>query len=230
MRHLLLSAFLLMSFISFGQIYTPVKWTFDLKPSGNGEYLFTAKAKIDQGWWVYSQHLESEDGPIATTLSFDDSPAFKLLGKNKESDNVHKIHDKVFDMNVSKFQDYFTIEQKIKVVDASKPVSGSLNFMTCNDERCLPPTDVDFSLKVTGGSTGDASPKAANDAKSLTSVDKKPASEDLEKKKLTDQPSTSSSNTSPPSSGFATVAVTNSVPANSPGILAPVKWTFRSEK
>ncbi|MBK9983220.1 MAG: hypothetical protein IPP15_12570 [Saprospiraceae bacterium] len=175
MRHLLLSIFCLLSFVAIGQIYSPVKWKMDLQPSGNGEYLFTAKATIDKGWWVYSQHLESEDGPVATVVFFEEGPHYKLIGKNKESDNVHKIFDKVFEMNLAKYQDYFTIEQKIKVIDPSKPIVGVVTFMTCNDERCLPPTDVDFSLKATGKSSGDAKPKDAStsDTKSLTQADKK---------------------------------------------------------
>ena len=170
------------SFFSFGakgQIYSPVKWAFELKPSGGGEYIFTAKATIDEGWWVYSQHLENEDGPIATTLFFDEGPHFKLVGKNKESANAKKIFDKVFEMNVTKFQHYYTIEQKIKVTDPSKPITGVVNFMTCNDERCLPPTDVDFSLKATAGSSGDANPKSGTmETTSLTQGDKKLTAED----------------------------------------------------
>ncbi len=234
MRHLLLSIFTLLSFVAIGQIYSPVKWKMDLQPSGDGEYLFTAKATIDKGWWVYSQHLESEDGPVATVVYFEEGPHYKLIGKNKESDNVHKIFDKVFEMNVAKYQDYFTIEQKIKVIDPSKPIVGVVTFMTCNDERCLPPTDVDFSLKATGKSSGDAKSKDAStsDTKSLTQADKKIPAEDNssapEKKKLTEDanpPATSSS------TSFSNVIVAN-VPkgSSSPGILAPVKWTFSSVK
>ncbi|MGB3079637.1 MAG: protein-disulfide reductase DsbD domain-containing protein [Saprospiraceae bacterium] len=234
MRHLLLSIFCLLSFVAIGQIYSPVKWKMDLQPSGNGEYLFTAKATIDKGWWVYSQHLESEDGPVATVVFFEEGPHYKLIGKNKESDNVHKIFDKVFEMNLAKYQDYFTIEQKIKVIDPSKPIVGVVTFMTCNDERCLPPTDVDFSLKATGKSSGDAKPKDAStsDTKSLTQADKKVPVEDnstsAEKKKLTEDtnPSATSSSTS-----ISNVIVAN-VPkgTSSPGILSPVKWTFSSVK
>jgi thiol:disulfide interchange protein DsbD len=149
MRFLALALCFFYSILVSGQIYNPVKWAFDFKPTGNGEYLFTAKATIDEGWWVYSQHLENEDGPIATTVFFDEGPHFKLVGKNKESDNIKKIFDKVFEMNISKFQHYYTIEQKIKVIDPSKPITGVVNFMTCNDERCLPPTDAEFNLKAT---------------------------------------------------------------------------------
>src|SRR4030095_3177183 len=176
MRFLALALFSFYSVLVAGQIYNPVKWSFDFKPSGNGEYLFTAKATIDEGGWVYSQHLENEDGPIATTVFFDEGPHFKLVGKNKESDNVKKIFDKIFEMNVSKFQHYFTIEQKIKVIDSSKPITGAVNFMTCNDERCLPPTDVEFTLKVPSGSSGDANPKSVEPgSKSTAKTDNKSA-------------------------------------------------------
>src|SRR6185503_15242365 len=148
MRSLVLIIFTFLSLVATGQIYNPVTWSFELKSSGNSEYLFIAKATIDEGWWVYSQHLESADGPVATTVYFDEGPHFKLAGKNKESDNAKKIFDKVFEMNVTKYQHYFTIEQKIKVIDPSKSITGAINFMTCNDERCLPPTDAEFNLKV----------------------------------------------------------------------------------
>src|SRR5690606_12408404 len=122
------------------------------------------KATIEKGWWVYSQHLESEDGPIATTVNFDPGSHYKLVGANKESANVKKVFDKVFEMQVSKFAEYYTIEQKIKVTDPSKPITGYVNFMTCNDERCLPPTDVEFSLTATpaAGTKGKASEAPAD--------------------------------------------------------------------
>ncbi|HZV71320.1 MAG TPA: cytochrome c biogenesis protein CcdA [Saprospiraceae bacterium] len=235
MRHLLLIICTFFSFAAVGQIYNPVKWNFDLKSAGNGEYILTAKATIDKGWWVYSQHLESEDGPVATMVYFDEGPHFKLVGKNKESNNVHKIFDKIFEMNVSKFQDYYTIEQKIKVIDPSKPITGAINFMTCNDERCLPPTDAEFSLKVPPGGSGDAKSKAeaTSDTKSLTQADKKiPAEEkspSTEKKKLTEDAYTTASSSSTPSASKTnnTIAVTG---VSSTGIFNPVKWNIRSEK
>jgi thiol:disulfide interchange protein DsbD len=227
MRPFLLLTAILFHFVAAGQIYNPVKWNFDLKPLSNGEYLFIAKATIDDGWWVYSQHLESEDGPIATTVYFDEGPHFKLIGKNKESDNAMKIFDKVFEMNVTKFKHTYSIEQKIKVTDTSKPITGAVNFMTCNDERCLPPTDIDFELKPKPASTGDASPtpeKVKSLAKADTKSDPEANPPSVEKKKITEETSSSvvtdKENTS---------AVVSSSQQSSSGILSPVKWTFHSE-
>ncbi len=156
MRHFLLLLFTLLSITAWSQIYNPVKWTTQLVANSDGTQSFIAKAKIDEGWWVYSQYLASDDGPVRTTVNFDEGKHYKLVGKSKESDNAKKLFDKIFEMEVIKFQHTYTIEQKIKILDPSVPVSGYINFMTCNDERCLPPTDVEFSLLPVKGSSGDA--------------------------------------------------------------------------
>ena len=181
MRGIALILFSCFVLSGWSQIYSPVKWTTSLKDNGDGTYSLLANAKIEDGWWVYSQFLESEDGPIATTVNFDAGDHYKLVGKSKESDNALKIFDKVFEMEVVKFKHTYSIEQKIKISDTSKPITGYINFMTCNDERCLPPTDVDFNLIPTKGSSGDASPKKTETAPSkkksetsdATSVDEK---------------------------------------------------------
>ena len=169
MRATLLLLLSLITLTVSAQIYNPVKWAITLTPAGNGDYTFTAKATIDEGWWVYSQFLENEDGPIATTVNFDAGAHYKLEGKSKESDNAKKIFDKAFEMEVVKFQKYYTIQQKIKVTDPSKPITGYVNFMTCNDERCLRPTDAEFDIFATGGSTGDAA-QTGSDQKATAST------------------------------------------------------------
>lgn len=236
----------LLSFVAFlsvftvsAQIYNPVKWSFTLTPSDDGNYTFQAKATVDEGWWVYSQFLESDNGPIATTVNYDPGTHYKLIGKSKESDNAKKIFDKLFDMEVVKFQKYFTIEQKIKIIDPSKPLTGYVNFMTCNDVRCLAPVDVEFELFATKGSSGNAekTPAAAKEtasakepATSTSATSAKPVTETTaEKKKVTVE--TEAGNTP---SGPSTFSNTSSYQApaasTSPGIQKPVKWTFRSEK
>ena len=81
-----------------------------------------------------------------------------LVGKNEESGNRKEAYDKVFEMNLIKFSKTAVFTQRVSVADFSKPITGYLTFMTCDDSRCLPPTDVDFNFKLekkTGG-TGTA--------------------------------------------------------------------------
>ncbi len=125
----------------------PIKWSFSTKDAGNCQVDLILTGTIEEGWCTYSQFLESEDGPIATTLTFNQQGHFKLIGKAKEGGEIIKVHDKVFDMNLTKFKHKAIITQRVEVSDASKPIVGYITFMSCNDEMCLPPKDVDFTFK-----------------------------------------------------------------------------------
>lgn len=134
-----------MSLNSFGQILRPVRWNWKVERINENEYNLIFKARIQNEWSLYSQFIK-EGGPVATTINFDKGDQYKLLGDAKESNNVEVMHDKIFDMQIKKFHGYATFTQRIKVLDKSKPVKGYINFMTCDDTRCLPPTDVDFTF------------------------------------------------------------------------------------
>jgi Disulphide bond corrector protein DsbC len=125
----------------------PVKWSFNMKDAGNGEFDIVMTGAIDEGFYTYSQFLESEDGPIPTTVNFEEGAHFKLVGKAKESGEIIKVYDKVFGMNLTKFKHKAVFTQRVKVIDATKPIKGYVNYMVCTDEMCLPPSDAEFSLK-----------------------------------------------------------------------------------
>ncbi len=147
--------------ISFAQQYDPVDWSFEAKAVSGDEYDLVYKAKIDKGWYVYSQYLPSDEGPVATSVEYEGEKAFTTSGKSTEAGDKKSGYDAMFDMDVVKFKKDYTITQRIKVTDASKPVTGYLTFMTCNDKMCLPPTDVDFSIKLPAGSAPKAEEKPA---------------------------------------------------------------------
>lgn len=139
---------------SFAQILKPVTWKMDFKHINNDEFELIYTATIKDGWTIYSQFLESDDGPVATTFEFDGGSHFKLNGKTTEDElNRKSGHDKIFDMNVTKYSKKAIFRQKVKASDLSKPITGYLTFMTCDATKCLPPTDVDFefALKKQGG-------------------------------------------------------------------------------
>ena len=146
---------------AFAQQYDPVDWSFEAKAVSGDEYDLIYKAKIDKGWYVYSQYLPSDEGPVATSVEYEGEKAFTTSGKSIEAGDKKSGYDAMFDMDVIKFKKDYTITQRIKVTDVSKPVTGYLTFMTCNDKMCLPPTDVDFSIKLPVGSAPKAEEKPA---------------------------------------------------------------------
>lgn len=164
MRVLFLICFSLIGLSLNGQIFNPVKWSTAYEQIGEGEFKLQFTATIDEGWVIYSQYLESEDGPIPTGFYFEEGNHFELVGKNEESGNRKEAYDKVFDMQLIKFYKKAVFTQKVKVADLNKPIKGYLEFMTCDDERCLPPTEEEFSFtlqSIPADSRGAAEPAPA---------------------------------------------------------------------
>ncbi len=150
---------LLLTFFSINlsaQIHTPVKWATTHKQTADGEFDLIFTATIDDGWSIYSQYLESDDGPVRTTFEFEKESGYSLVGKNVETGTKKEGFDKLFDMNVIKFSKKAVFTQKVKVTDYSKPIVGYFEFMTCDDTKCLPPDMVDFEFKLENKMSGGA--------------------------------------------------------------------------
>lgn len=148
MRIVLFSIFLLTHFTLSAQFLSPVKWSTSFEKVSENEYNLIFTADIDAGWYVYSQYLESQDGPIPTTFTYEEGSHFQLIDKNVESGHKKEGFDEIFQMNVTKFQDKVTFTQKVLVNDPNTPIKGYLEFMTCDNERCLPPTEEEFSFML----------------------------------------------------------------------------------
>ena len=148
--------------ISYTQILEPVKWATEYKQVSDTEFDLIYTAKIDDKWSIYSQYLEGDDGPIPTSFTYDEGDHFNLVGKNEESGNRKESFDKVFEMNLIKFSKTAIFTQRVSISDFSKPITGYLTFMTCDDTRCLPPTDVDFNFKPKKAASGSSDTGASD--------------------------------------------------------------------
>lgn len=146
-RILLLAMLLPLAAVLKGQNH--ITWTYSIRDAGNKQVDLIFSGKIDEGWTTYSQFLESDEGPIATSFTFKEGPHYKLVGKAVETGGKVTKYDNVFGMNLTKFKHSAVFTQRVDVLDASKPIVGYMTYMSCNDESCLPPIDVDFSFSPT---------------------------------------------------------------------------------
>ena len=128
------------------QILTPVKWSYAAKKTGENEAVLFFKATIDNGWHIYSQTVK-DGGPVKTSFKFSSSTAFTLVGKTIEPTPITR-NEQVFKMDVSYFEKSVIFQQKIHLKSGKATVTGSLEYMTCNDHQCLPPEDIDFTIDV----------------------------------------------------------------------------------
>lgn len=137
-----------LQFNSFAQ-QDPTKWTFSVEKVENteNEYKVIFDVVLEPKWSIYSQHLESEDGPVATSFSFEETEGLELLGKVEELGDKIEGFDDLFEMNIAKYKKHVKFVQKVKI-KAAATLKGYATFMTCDDHQCLPPKDVDFAINV----------------------------------------------------------------------------------
>ncbi|TWR29819.1 sugar transporter [Mucilaginibacter pallidiroseus] len=137
---------LIITFSAQAQIESHVKWQYAFKKVSATEAVVLIKANIDNGWHIYSQNV-AEGGPVKTSFTFAPSKEFALVGKTIEPKPITR-YEKVFSMNVGFFENSVVFQQKIKLKGKNATVKGKLEFMTCNDSKCLPPDEVEFSIPV----------------------------------------------------------------------------------
>jgi len=138
--------FLFSVFNSFSQVFDPVKWKFKSEKLKNKEIELVFEAIIEKNWYLYSQDIP-EGGPIPTSFHFDNSDFFQLIGEVTEVTDPEVKYDPNFDLNVKLFSNKAIFKQKITAqTDESFVVKGFIEFMSCDNYRCLPPKEKDFEF------------------------------------------------------------------------------------
>ncbi|MEK6479740.1 protein-disulfide reductase DsbD domain-containing protein [Catalinimonas sp. 4WD22] len=115
----------------------PVKWTIESKKLNDKEYEIVYTAKIDNGWHLYSQFIKP-NGPNPTSFNLEESTKFIQIGKVTE-EKGYDAYEEFFKMEVKYFKDKAVFVQKIKKVNNDKvTLIGEIEFMSCNNEVCVP--------------------------------------------------------------------------------------------
>ena len=152
---------------SLAQIQEPVLFKTEWKTLSETEVQIVFTGTIDSGWHVYSTDLP-EGGPIAATFNTDKMEGIELVGKLMPEGKEIEAFDKVFDMKLRYFEEKATFVQKLKITAASYFIEGYLQYGSCNDENCMPPTNVEFKFSGKGAAGAPASTDEAIPAMKLT--------------------------------------------------------------
>ena len=141
-------SFLLLSFVVYAlqaQIKDPVKFKTELTSLSDTEAEVVFTAAIDNGWHVYSTDL-GDGGPISATFNVDNKSGVELVGKLKPVGKEVATFDKLFEMKVRYFENTAKFVQKVKFTGGAYAIEGYLEYGACDDESCLPPTQVPFKF------------------------------------------------------------------------------------
>ena len=129
----------------YAKIQEPVKFKTELKNISATEVEIVFTASIEPGWHVYSTDL-GDGGPISATFNTDKLTGAELAGKLRPVGKEVASFDKLFEMNVRYFEHTAQFVQKLKLTGGAYQITGYLEYGACNDENCLPPTQVEFSF------------------------------------------------------------------------------------
>jgi len=145
--------FILLAVFSVGlvsaQSLNPVSWNFSSKKINDKEFELQLTATIQQGWHLYSQTQPEDAIAQPTSFNFNKNPLLDLNGKVKEVGKMEKYKDEKLDISANQYSNKVVFVQRVKMKGKAKTaVTGKLEFQTCNDEKCLPPKTVNFSIAL----------------------------------------------------------------------------------
>lgn len=130
------------------QIKDPVKWEFSAQKKSSNTYELVITASLEKGWHIYSQNT-GKGGPIPTVFAFTKNPLISFVGKTKETGKLETVFDKNFNTTVKYYSNEVVFIQQIKLkADIKTNITGTVEYMVCDDEKCLPPKLKKFDIKI----------------------------------------------------------------------------------
>lgn len=127
----------------------PVTWSFSAVKTGDKMYEIHMKATIQDGWHLYSQKQPEDAIAIPTAFVVNPNPLFSLDGKIKEVGKMEVMNDKELGVSANQYSKTVDFVQKIKLKGSAKTnFSGTVEYQTCDDKKCLPPKKVNFSVAI----------------------------------------------------------------------------------
>ena len=145
---ILFAALLFISFNLRAQVLDPVDWNFSVEKVSDTEAELVFRADIENKWHLYSQHLP-EGGPIPTSFHFNDPNGYKRVGEVVEVSKPEEKYDASFGLDLKMFSREAEFRQKVTLTGSGTiEIDGFIEYMCCDDERCLPPVEEEFSFSI----------------------------------------------------------------------------------
>ena len=151
MKKILLSGLAILFIqVLIAQSSKEVQWTYSAKKIADKMYEVHMMATINGDYHLYSQDVGGE-GPVATSFSFTKSPLLALDGKVRESGKLIKKFETAWSHDVRYYEKNVDFVQVVKLKSNLKTnLAGKVEFMVCNDKKCLPPAEVEIKVNVGG--------------------------------------------------------------------------------
>lgn len=172
MRKLLSIIALFCTLSAAAQFASPVKFTVKENKISDSELEVVFTGKIDAGWHVYGTDIK-DGGPTKAELTLEKQTGVKPKGSLKGKGSLHKAMDEMFGMEVSYYEGSVIFVQTFTITEEKYNIEGYLTYGACNDQNCIPPTDVDFKFEGTGKPAAVPAPAKGEEPQKDVKVDEK---------------------------------------------------------
>jgi len=136
------------SFLAMADVKDPVSWSFTAKKKSDKSYDVVITATLASPWHIYSMTSPKGAGQ-PTKIGFKKNPLVTIVGAVKENGKLQSEYSKDFDATVKYYSNKVEFVQNVKVKGTAKTnITGTIEYMVCNDERCLPPSTKTFEIKL----------------------------------------------------------------------------------
>ena len=143
----LLAIFCITNISISAQIEDPISWEINLYETAvEGQLEVIYNASLDPCWHIYSQFLDSDEGPIATAFYNEENETIEGVTECEP----YVSYDPNFMMDLKYFKEevYWSALINLSDLASTDTLKGSLLYMVCDATQCLPPTDVYYALAL----------------------------------------------------------------------------------
>ena len=129
----------------------PVTWQFQAVKKADLEYELVLRASIQPGWHLYAQQQPKDAIAIPTAIQFNNNPLVVRVKNVQEVGKLQKYVDKTLGVTAHQYSHEVNFIQAVKLKAKVKTaVTGEIEYQVCDDEKCLPPKKVPFTIVVNG--------------------------------------------------------------------------------
>ena len=149
----LLLVVLLNIIFSFGaqaqMLEDPTVWKVEARKLDGNKYDLVFHCDVKNGWHVYSLEPGGDGSLIAPEFTIKKNADIKLVGKVREKGK--RIDETIEEVGLVHYYKNVDFIQTVELAKEDMVITGEYMYQTCNDETCLPPKTVDFSIKIGNG-------------------------------------------------------------------------------
>ena len=176
MKKIVFISLLWVSQVLFAQFHQPVQFSVKQNKLSDTEIEVVFTGKVEPGWHVYSTDI-ADGGPTRAELTLEKQQGVRPDGRLRATGKVKREMDEMFGMELSFMEGTASFSQKFTLTGGDYEVAGYLTYGACNDENCIPPSDVEFSFK---GAAPSVSPKGEEKAAETVEKEEDAAATDAE--------------------------------------------------